>query len=210
MLDPSKQGTQVLLHVLQPQSSSTPSGFLPELTALVKEFTTWNHSDIMAACSVFVAACAFFLSIWQALAMVRHNKLSVRPHIDVNVSRAIGKPVSLSVTNDGLGPAFVKDLAITYEGVSYDMNKQAMPPELFKKLTDVAHIHCIMPGPGTAIRPGQEVELFIFYRSIESDAFHNRAVNVCNKIGLKLVYKSIYGTKFIEKMQSFVEENPPL
>jgi len=60
-----------------------------------------------------LAICAISLTIWQGASNRKHNRLSTRPHLTLT-SNTLVKDVfySADLKNDGLGPAFIKDISI--------------------------------------------------------------------------------------------------
>lgn len=69
-----------------------------------------------AVATVVMAVCALVTSLWQGYSMQQHNKLSLRPYLEleVNIDPVDAKHSRLSayVNNNGLGPAEVTSLQI--------------------------------------------------------------------------------------------------
>lgn len=82
-----------------------------------------TNSDIIAISSGVVALCAFFVSIFQTLYTVRHNKLQVRPLVTIESASDTGAKF-IAIHNLGLGPALIRSVKATHLGLSYDLLTQ--------------------------------------------------------------------------------------
>ncbi len=67
---------------------------------------------------VFIAVLALFVSIWQVRVGHRHNQLSVKPYLDFHIDQS-DSTLHVSFSNEGFGPAILKELTFEYEGVTY-------------------------------------------------------------------------------------------
>lgn len=67
---------------------------------------------------VFIAVLALFVSIWQVRVGHRHNQLSVKPYLDFHIDQS-DSSLLVSFSNEGFGPAILKELTFEYEGVTY-------------------------------------------------------------------------------------------
>ena len=71
---------------------------------------------IFSVSVVIIALCALFISVWSAYQVRHHNKLSVRPKLILEYSTATGSEfIGLSVSNYGLGPAYIKSFELFYD-----------------------------------------------------------------------------------------------
>lgn len=156
-------------------------------------------SDKIASLALFVAICTFVGSVIQTYLTRKHNRLSVRPRIDWTSDRVVNKPVTLSIHNQGLGPAVLDSLHIRFNGEEYLIDKYGMPVELHEALIKVSPIiECHMPGPRSTLTADSSVSLITCHGSVQSYAAHNNAVSLIRAIGFRLEYSSMYGEKFSE------------
>jgi hypothetical protein len=66
---------------------------------------------IVAVSGVVIAVAALLVAVWQGVVARRHNRISVTPHL--RLDSFMGKlPLSIVLSNRGVGPAIVKDIAI--------------------------------------------------------------------------------------------------
>jgi hypothetical protein len=81
------------------------------LLTTVWEFSGRNIASILAV-------CALGLTAYQAIAMRRHNHLSVRPHLGSFSARTLSPSegrITISLVNNGLGPAFIDSFSVTLD-----------------------------------------------------------------------------------------------
>lgn len=65
---------------------------------------------------VVVSLCAISLTIYQAAATRRHQRLSVEPRLEVKISVASDGSLVYALANNGFGPAVLKDITLTLDG----------------------------------------------------------------------------------------------
>lgn len=77
--------------------------------------------------ALLISICALFLTISQSRATRRHNRLTVRPHLTsfteqtADATRRDLVAVKASLTNNGLGPAFIESFQILVDGIPVDV-----------------------------------------------------------------------------------------
>lgn len=167
-------------------------------------FNGWANSDIISFCSVVVAFLALFLTIWQSIAIRKHNRLSVQPIIrfapQVEVSK---KGMVLGLYNHGSGPAIITSLSYIVNQKKYELVNLNSFKELINNigLTDFdfslsAHTKI----KNYVIKAGDETILFKVLNLDGSDLIDSEI----NKAFIKrlpkfiLNYTCIYGRKHSE------------
>jgi hypothetical protein len=76
---------------------------MPDFVARLNEFA---RREPVPLASLFVAACAFWLTLYQVRATDYQNRLSVVPQLEfVSEESADGKSIDIFLENNGLGPA---------------------------------------------------------------------------------------------------------
>lgn len=72
---------------------------------------------IITAVGVFVAACAFITTIWQAAITRKHNRMSVKPHLTTwTTTIHEGRSYAVHLMNNGLGPALITKYEVLVDG----------------------------------------------------------------------------------------------
>ena len=108
--------------------------------------------------ALLVSICALFLTISQAMATRKHNRLTVRPHLatytdnKADLERAGVRIIKIEITNSGLGPAIIKTFEPLLDG---EPLKADDPDDLFpvvrktipaNLIDDECHITVLRPG----------------------------------------------------------------
>ena len=150
---------------------------------------------IIAGASIFVAACALGVTIWQSSVMRKHNRLSVKPALNIIENRHHDKEqaivhIEYYLGNFGVGPAIIKDFILIYNDkeisrnnhTSYDafMNKQE------NKFMNVSREWI---APNMIMSANQKITLlkFTYDNKTESDA-----EELIKNINVLVKYYSIY------------------
>ena len=160
-------------------------------------FANLTAADVIAISAAAVALCAMVATFLQAGLMRRHNRLSVRPRIDYVVSAYPDKPVTLTIVNNGLGPAIVTRIHINFDGVEYPLQDATMPQEVLDEfIKSDLRIDYNLIGPNTPISAGGNVVLISFNDTAAGPILNNQAVAVLKRFGFTLEYQSMYGETF--------------
>jgi hypothetical protein len=147
--------------------------------------TTWA--------TTVIALSAVVVSIWTGYETRRHNRLSVKPSLGFLTQQDEAKPqYGLLMTNEGLGPAFVKSWEITYQnkpmgdfltGWNNVRNELGWPT-------------WIKVGSFQVIKAGQTWPIFWVNQAdwkglTEKD--RQRFNQILNQLKVEIQYESIYG-----------------
>ncbi|MBB6244896.1 hypothetical protein [Rhodanobacter sp. MP1X3] len=154
-------------------------------------------ANLTAWGSLVIALCALGFSIQQGFASRKHDRLSVRPKLDWTSSWVYGKAVRLSLRNNGLGPAVIGAMTVTFDGIDYVVDAEGMVSDLHASLTITGcKLEVHLMGADSSLTSGQEVDLFLFPQSGTGRAAHNQAVDVLRRIGVRIKYKSMYDVTY--------------
>jgi hypothetical protein len=66
-----------------------------------------DASVVVAICATVIAVLSLIVSIHEARATRRHNRISVRPFLELRVGLSQGSKAGLQLINSGLGPAAI-------------------------------------------------------------------------------------------------------
>lgn len=161
-----------------------------------------TSADKIALAAAIIAACAFFVTIWQAHMSRSHNRLSVRPLLvwrrDCSITEA-GTEIALVVRNCGVGPAIVKERFFSVSGDRFsaasgleDEVQQVVKAVLAQRSVYHLRQHGL-PGVGTAIPPGGEhVVARIFFPDADG-AKVDSIIEQAGKTSFCIRYESLYG-----------------
>jgi hypothetical protein len=158
-----------------------------------------NTSEIVAVCSLLVAACAFFATFWQACIARKHARLSVKPHLDQHESHLSTKPFSICIVNMGLGPAIVDHILVGMNGLSPILQDETYQSTLSKLTSGFASSTptYMMISTGTPIQVGQSIELVSFEVDFQDMDKRKQAENFSDGFSFEVRYRSMYDEPFV-------------
>ncbi|KOO13204.1 hypothetical protein AKJ18_19795 [Vibrio xuii] len=162
-------------------------------------FKNMTSSDVIAICAVFIAILSFVSTAWQAWLMRTHNKMSVRPHVEIIGDYMRGNDISYIISNDGLGPAIISTVELTlnnerYEVKDYDDFKSALM-KIDIDIDKLPHKIRIMEM-NTAIGVSKNVLFMGFPKSGTDISMRLDLERKLKKMDITISYKCIYGKEF--------------
>jgi hypothetical protein len=75
-----------------------------------------NVSVVVAICATVIAVLSLIVAIYEARAARRHDRISVRPFLDLRAGFPQGRTAGLRLINSGLGPAVITGTVLTVDG----------------------------------------------------------------------------------------------
>lgn len=113
---------------------------------------------------VVVSLCAISLTIYQANATRRHNRLAVQPRVDVRID-IDGKTgeVEIAMVNVGIGPAIVTEVTLIEGGLRFDREDFAACTTLDDRLGRTGEdwdTECFLMDGDYVLRPGDSALLY--------------------------------------------------
>jgi hypothetical protein len=176
--------------------------FLGEVAAAQSTPALWKW--IVTNAEALIALAAMVIAAGSLWLQMRHNKLSVRPHLTSDaLTDAVAGTYTINLRNAGLGPAFITEFKVLKNGVSVSSTGDATPTNPYKELigevsctSQFSHIY-----PGSAILPGATVPILAVKLEERSSVPEKRVLTVrelhkeLEAYDLLVHYKSAYGTK---------------
>lgn len=168
--------------------------------------------------SLFIAACALFLTINQSMATRKHNRLSIKPHLTSFVSRMNGpeqmgvRRISATLSNNGLGPAFIKSYELLLDGKSIDATE---PKDVYPVVARVIPAQLIQEDcyftflrDGYVMAKGDEVAVAVIAIAL---TIHDDPVAIeeaLNRFHIRVVFESAYGESTIYDSRDHRKSHP--
>lgn len=75
-----------------------------------------DASTVVAVCATVIAVVSLAVSVYEVAATRRHNRLSVRPLLELRTSFHPGRTAGLQLVNVGLGPAVITGSVLRLKG----------------------------------------------------------------------------------------------
>ena len=157
--------------------------------------TLWDIVSANPALDVALIALVF--AVWQGWRIHKHNKLSVRPVLKIDVSngaRGDRGHYRLKLVNCGIGPAVIKDVKLLFAGYKISHNNvldyKTFIHEKLEKFA-ICEIRSIMPKDVLVM--GGEKNLWDF--DYNPEIHTGEEIDEIRKIGLLIEYESFYEEK---------------
>lgn len=153
---------------------------------------------IIGVSSVFIAFCAFGVSIWQGVQTRKHNKLSFQPHLTTWTHRDIHKGTySIDLINNGLGPAIIESFTVNVDGKPISgEGTEHMEKALkivFSNFNFKSHHSYVSKGYSMAAKERCAIVVVQFTDQLPSPEFVDHAID---RGELVISYKSFYNDLF--------------
>jgi hypothetical protein len=75
-----------------------------------------DASVIVAICATVIAVVSLAVSVYEARVTRQHNRISVRPFLELRVGMSQGRTAGLQLINAGLGPAVITGTVLMLDG----------------------------------------------------------------------------------------------
>ena len=162
-----------------------------------------NGTVILEIAAIIIAICALALTVWQGIQTRRHNRLTVKPHIDTGACYSLHKPfLGIRVVNSGLGPAILKKIEVGMRGQLYDCLQIGVLEELINdfqfNFEREVNFHLGLKGLGASVLNGEEFFLFSIAREDADAAMAEVLRQKLSHVTLTVGYESMYGELFEE------------
>ena len=154
-------------------------------------------SDIIASLAVFIAVLSFAVTIWQGYISRKHNQLSVKPHLYIDLHVEKDAPTRLIIKNNGLGPAFIKDFKILVDGKALTSEDKLLYHQALKDINlEEYDFSYSMLSDNQAFPAGAEIDLYSFEtEDLDSDDVKTIEKNL-ERLDFEIDYESIYNIKY--------------
>ena len=148
-----------------------------------------DASVVVAICATVIAVVSLAVSVYEARATRRHNRISVRPFLELRVGLSQGRRAGLQLINAGLGLAAITRTVLTLDGEPLGEFSEASVNVLRSKLS-------VRPAAVTFRRTILAADYDQFLLSIDSfdRTEHTEFADlVRHRLGMEIHYESLYG-----------------
>ncbi|MEM5506923.1 hypothetical protein WNY81_18970 [Shewanella frigidimarina] len=152
--------------------------------------------------SEIIALSALGLAIWQGVATRRHNRLTVKPHLDFSSEYRDGEAFTLWLKNDGIGPAIVKDYEFFLDGVLQPNEGSKFVTEALKKFsTPSVSFGGMALKPNSSLAASTKQQILHYTLGEYSKSLREDFESEFKRIEIVIKYESLYGESYIAKFQ---------
>jgi hypothetical protein len=148
-----------------------------------------NASVVVAICATVIAVLSLTVSVYEARATRRHDRISVRPFLELRVGFSQGRTAGLQLINVGLGPAVITRAVLTLDGEPLGEFGEESVNLLRGQLL-------VRPAAVTFRRTILAADYDQFLLSVESfdRAGHAEFADLLrHRLGMEICYESLYG-----------------
>lgn len=152
---------------------------------------------VFSICGILIALSASIATIWQGVLMRKHNRLSIKPLLRIDTFILADQPPTISIVNDGVGPAIIESIEIFFDG--NEIINDSMQHKMLS-LTEQLHFD-VEQSKIFAIKKGEVFGtgshwLFEFTPSPQTISQSAIISERFSKVKFKIKYKSIYSESF--------------
>jgi len=158
-----------------------------------------SSDKIVSISAIIIAVASIVVTTWQGLETRRHNRLSVRPKLEI-IFESGKDSFGYKLMNNGLGPAIVTGKKIFIDGEEIQYTGFSGYDEFIDKLGmrnhNVTHTGIYS---GKTIKTSEIENIFRFYLA-EDDDLESLLPKIYNRVCIEIYYKSMYNEPFICKI----------
>jgi hypothetical protein len=149
--------------------------------------------------TIVIACVAVCISIWQGWVTRQHNKLSVKPILEIFTSTTKdGTSMGVRVENHGTGPAIIKDFFVYFKGKPTKVDNREKADNIYRAANlytskiNLWHPH----KSGAVIKQGGTVNLISYVEKNLTIQDVEKFEEKLSHLHFKFIYESIYKEKF--------------
>jgi hypothetical protein len=152
-----------------------------------------NSDRLFGVAAFLISMGTFFVYIYEARLLQKQQYASALPYLEMWNSGG-NLNYRLLLVNNGVGPAFIEEIRVHYQGKVYKMDHVAFYNKV-RGRADTFNIINTNLKPGQVIPAGREIELFKSMGSPQGGENLRRLFGD-NKAQIEIVYASVYEEKW--------------
>lgn len=139
----------------------------------------------------------FFLLYYQTRLTQTQQYASVLPYVEIFNRGPQENMYSFTITNNGIGPAFIKSVKINYKGKEFEMDPaNFIYSEIYPKDTTLSFIYTNLPS-GKVIPAGAVIDLLSVEGSVKDAKKLRQLFGNGDQALLEITYTSVYDEKWV-------------
>ncbi len=158
-----------------------------------------SSDTIVSVSAIVIALASIIVTTWQGIETRKHNRLSVRPKLEIVFESGKGH-FGYVVKNNGLGPAIITGKKIFVDGEEINYRGFSGLSDFIEKLNldnrDLSH-GAIFPGKSFM---NGEVQYIVNFEMTEKDDPEKLLPEIYKRVGFEITYESMYGEPFVCKI----------
>ncbi|MFS1893192.1 hypothetical protein [Vibrio lentus] len=165
-----------------------------------------DTENIIAICAVFIAALSLGLTIYQSMLAREHNRIQVRPYLDLTWSSTDEEGFSCLLKNYGVGPAFIAKVNYFLDGKEYTVKSSKDFGALIREIglgryqMNARYCHIM---EHSALSPSEEAPLFLLSYNKHALTDKLQIQKAMSRISIDIDYMCSYKRKMSSPNSSF-------
>jgi hypothetical protein len=202
---PVEESVEARIARLEAQAASAPTRTVVDKLSRYLPFLALSHVFVTAPAFLISIGVAYFTFV-QADATKKMQVASVWPHVEFdtgNLTEAGDPAMTFNATNQGVGPAKIEGMELSYLGKTY-----TDPHQLIRACCAGREPLSLTTSSlnGQVMRPGEEVSFIKAAKTSMSPAAYTKLDRERFKVRVKLCYCSVFDDCWIEDSQMLTQE----
>ncbi|MEL6971654.1 MAG: hypothetical protein AAFO02_15925 [Bacteroidota bacterium] len=161
-----------------------------------KKKKSWSTDRIVSLSAILISFITLVVFIYQTNLMAEQQRLSTMPYLTYSFSGTGTPNFTVFLANDGIGPAFVESMEISYQDSIYEMD---LPGFLYSgripEMDSIKNVFHSNIMPGQLIPAGRKISVLEVDNSKQDgDRLHRLLLEM--GIHAQLVYRSAYSERW--------------
>ncbi len=150
----------------------------------------WNSDKFLSLSAILISFATFATLIYQTRIFQKQQYASVLPYLEIWNSNPTDSKYRLLLINNGIGPAFIKDIKIHFQGKQYNYDPSTFYGNVIFPKDTIRFISSNIVK-GQLIPAGEEIEMVLVENSVE-DVRKMRKLFGNQRAKIEVVYSSVY------------------
>jgi hypothetical protein len=158
----------------------------------------WNANNIVSLTAGFVSIFTFLVLLYQTNLMREQQRLSVLPYLTIGNYGVGTDNYRVILSNDGIGPAFIKSIKLMYEDKVYETDFATFFFRQFPELDSMTHLLYTNIRVGLLVPASKQIALFEVRDSKSSSTKFFELMKHINSKGFRfeIIYASVYDERW--------------
>ena len=161
----------------------------------------WNSEKILGVSAILISLGMFVGIIYQNNLIQKQQRASVLPYLEIWNSQNLDR-YQLFVFNNGLGPAFIKEIRIIYKGETYDdTDPHGFFVETIVKTDTINYVQYSNVSPGRLLPAGERIEMIAVLKNEENAQKLASWFADDSVVKVEIEYESVYEDRWMASGQ---------
>lgn len=163
---------------------------------MTKMRLNFSTDRIVSASAILIALASMIVTIWQGLEERKHNRLSVRPKLEISYAYQSGVGYYFSLENKGLGPANIINMTVYWDNEPIPETGVKAIDAITDSLQAYFTISYSAVESGMTIEADDELNLILFHET-DLDSVQFNPGQIPSRVAFTIRYESMYNEPFV-------------